>query len=429
MTDRRHFLKTTAFATLALSATGLPGAEDIASKSSALVPIRKLTKGPGFHWFGYYDKMNFNGTNTKVLCNKVGFEGRTPTADDEIEVGVIDLTDGDKWIKLGTSKAWGWQQGCMLQWRPGSDTEVLWNDMQDGEYVSRIHDLETGKTRTLPRAIYTVSPDGKWALSLDFGRLQRLRPGYGYVGIGDKTPDQRAPQEAGIWRMDLETGESKLVVSNATAAALPYQGKSLEDKWHYFNHLLVSPDAKRFIFLHRWRQPGKDGQPDMSKEFTTRMFTVNADGSDLFVLDPSGNTSHFIWRDNSSVTAWTKPIVKEWGFYHLTDRTGETEIVGEKEMTVNGHNTFLPVGTGKEWILNDTYPMGKNRQQSPYLFHEPTGRKHVLGNFHLPAAYQGEWRCDTHPRASNDGKSVTIDSPHGGDGRQMYLLDISGIVD
>ncbi len=26
------------------------------------------------------------------------------------------------------------------------------------------------------------------------------------------------------------------------------------------------------------------------------------------------------------------------------------------------------------------------------------------------------------------GKSVTIDSPHGGDGRQMYLLDVSGIV-
>ncbi len=428
MIQRRNFLKTTSLAGLALSSGCLLGAEDIASKSEAFVPIRAVTKGPGFHWFGYYDKLNFSASDTKVLCNRVDFEGRTPTADDEITVGVIDLEDGDKWTTLGTSKAWGWQQGCMLQWRPGSENEVMWNDREDGKYVSRIHNLETGETRTLPRAIYTVSPDGKWALSLDFGRLQRLRPGYGYVGIGDQTPDEKAPEEAGIWRMDLETGASLLIVSNATVAALPYQGKSLEDKWHYFNHLLVSPDAKRFIFLHRWRQPGKDG-PDMSQNFTTRMFTVNADGTDLFELDPSGNTSHFIWRDPATVTAWTKPVGKKWAFYHLKDKDGAVEIVGEKEMPTNGHNTYLSIGDGKTWILNDTYPIGGKRQQIPFVFNTSTGKKQELGKFHSPDAYKGEWRCDTHPRSSNNGKLVTIDSPHAGTGRQMYLLDVSEIVE
>ena len=32
------------------------------------------------------------------------------------------------------------------------------------------------------------------------------------------------------------------------------------------------------------------------------------------------------------------------------------------------------------------------------------------------------------PRFSPDGLKVVIDSPHGGDGRQSYLIDISGIV-
>jgi Tol biopolymer transport system component len=32
-----------------------------------------------------------------------------------------------------------------------------------------------------------------------------------------------------------------------------------------------------------------------------------------------------------------------------------------------------------------------------------------------------------HPRFSRDGRSVTIDSPHLG-GRQIYLIDIRGIV-
>ncbi|MEQ8680552.1 MAG: hypothetical protein RID25_12375, partial [Cyclobacteriaceae bacterium] len=47
------------------------------------------------------------------------------------------------------------------------------------------------------------------------------------------------------------------------------------------------------------------------------------------------------------------------------------------------------------------------------------------GRFHEPREYNGEWRCDTHPRASNDGKLICIDSTHGGNGRQMYLIDIS----
>jgi|GEM_PF-4380291 len=35
-----------------------------------------------------------------------------------------------------------------------------------------------------------------------------------------------------------------------------------------------------------------------------------------------------------------------------------------------------------------------------------------------------EWRCDLHPRTSNDGNFVCIDSTHGGNGRQPYLLDL-----
>ena len=39
-----------------------------------------------------------------------------------------------------------------------------------------------------------------------------------------------------------------------------------------------------------------------------------------------------------------------------------------------------------------------------------------------------EWRCDLHPRVSPDGRLITIDSPHGGDGRQMYLIDVGTLV-
>ena len=57
-----------------------------------------------------------------------------------------------------------------------------------------------------------------------------------------------------------------------------------------------------------------------------------------------------------------------------------------------------------------------------------TGRRVELGGFLLPKVYTGEWRCDTHPRSSRDGRLVCIDSPHGGTGRQMWLMDVGAIV-
>ena len=160
--------------------------------------VRAITSGPGFHWFGYYDKLQFDPNCRRVLGMEVDFEGRSPRGEDLIKVGMVDLEDGDRWIELGETRSWCWQQGCMLQWRPGSETEVLWNDREDDQFVCRVLDVESGKRRTLPRAVYTLSPDGKTAVSADFRRIEHMRPGYGYAGIPDPNRDLLAPEDAGI---------------------------------------------------------------------------------------------------------------------------------------------------------------------------------------------------------------------------------------
>ena len=379
--------------------------------------MRAITRGPKHHWFGYYDKLEFDPAGRFVLGMEVDFEHRSPTPADVVRIGMVDLQDGDRWIDLGESRAWCWQQGCMLQWRPGSKNEVLWNDRQRDRFVCRILDIETRQLRTVPHPVYTVSPDGRWAVTPDFRRVSDMRPAYGYPGPEDPYRNFGAPEDSGIFRVDLDTGRQELLVSLDQVVRIPMPGVDLAQAKSYFNHLLISPDGARFIFLHRWGFPKFVG--------ATRMFTAGRDGSDLRIVDASGLTSHFIWRDPESILAWTRPESKPWGFYLFEDATGgAVETVGEGVMTDNGHCTYLP---GGEWILNDTYPDAQ-RMQHVYLYHVATRRRVPLGRFYSPPEYVREGRVDTHPRFSPDGSKIVIDSPHTGEGRQMHLIDIGEII-
>lgn len=412
--SRRDFIGASGLAALAWAAR--------AGDAEQLPPVRAITCGPKFHWRGYYDKFPFNPTNKLVLANEVDFEGRSPTADDSIRVGMVDLADGDKWHELGSTHAWNWQQGCMLQWVPDSQSEVIWNDREGDRFVCHILDVKSGKKRTLPNPFYAISPDGRWAIAPDFRRLNDTRPGYGYAGIVDPNRDTLAPDSSGIWKMDLKTGKQELLFSFADATKIPYPGGFSNGAKHWFNHLLVNQDGSRFLFLHRWRGD-KEG-----KGWSTRMITMDPDGKNPFVLIPNGKCSHFVWRDPKHVSAYAgHPQTNEWRFITYEDRTSKFEVIGDGILNAggDGHNTFIP-GTNNEWVLNDTYP-DKDRNQNPHLFHIPTKRRVALGHFHSPKEYTGEWRCDTHPSASRDGKLVSIDSPHNG-GRQVYLIDIGAII-
>ena len=402
---------------------------DTLANSVYHVPARFITHGPQKHWFGYYDKWQFDPSGRYVLGMETSFENRPPEPDDVIKIGVIDLENGDEWTELGESRAWGWQQGCMLQFIPGSDSKVIWNDREGDSFVSHIVDIHTKEKRTLPFPIYTLSPDGKTAMSLDFDRVNNLRRGYGYAGIADPNEDDIAPDDAGIYNCNLETGEKKLIISLADMMDMPLPESDdpafTEDYFdlpHWFNHLLFNTDGTRFIFLHRWKSSGKG---DVGG-FGTLMYTATADGEDLRLVDPSGYTSHFIWRDPSHIMAWSHHKSHGHAFYLFEDQPyDEPEGVGIGVMTRNGHNTYLP---GNEYILNDTYPDKENRQQHVYLYHMASGKRIPLGDFYLDPKYKGEWRVDTHPRFSPDGKKVVIDCPNE-DGRQMLLLDISGVLD
>jgi hypothetical protein len=382
-----------------------------------LAPVRAITRGPRFHWFGYYDKLQFDPTSRFALGASNDFQHRLVTADDKITLGMVDLEDGDKWIELGETNAWSWHQTCMLQWLPGSKDEVIWNDRQGSKFVSHILNVRTRQKRTLPRAIYCVSPDARWALCNDFARSASMRPETGYMGGTDPYAAELAPAKSGIWRMDLKTGEQELILSLADLVKIPLAQGDWSGMKQYIDHILIAPDGKRFCFLQRWGEGIGTG-------FFTRMCTADAHGKALRVIDASGQASHYNWRDAETLMLWTNHPSHGTIWYLIHEPTVKFEVLDADRMNQNGHNSFF---RGGRWIASDTAP-DKERKQHEYLYDTKTRRKVELGAFYSAPEYKGIWRCDTTPRVSLDAHKLIFDSPHDGVGRQMYLIDISQIV-
>jgi hypothetical protein len=141
---RRIFIKSSLLAGAAIGSGSITG---FSFAPAPGVEVRQITSGDKQHWFGYYDKLQIDYSGRYALGMEVDMIFRSPVADDEVKIGLIDLQNDFKWKEIGTSCAWGWQQGCMLQWIPGSEEEVIWNDRLGESFISRIYNIKTGKER------------------------------------------------------------------------------------------------------------------------------------------------------------------------------------------------------------------------------------------------------------------------------------------
>ena len=410
--DRRQFIS----ATLAGAAAGRLAAQPGKEKPETIaVPARAVTTGPKHHWFGYYDKTPWDATGRYLLAMEADFCDRQPGPDDAITLGMVDLKSGNEMRGLDVTRAWCWQQGCMLQWLGSApDKEVVYNVLDRGLPIAVVRDVHRNKTRQLPLPVYALSADGRQAVSLDFARLHRLRPGYGYASVTERFADDPAPEKLGVWWMDMATGKNDLVVTLKQLAANK-PDERFRGAHHWVNHLLFNPGGTRFVFLHRWRVG--------EKPWSTRVYTAKPDGTDLRLHLDTGMASHFDWRDDHTLLFWAKTPTAGNKFCLIDTRTDEVSLVGDGVLTRDGHCSYSP---DRKWILNDTYP-DQDRMQWLMLYNPATGRRYDLNKFHSPKLFTGPWRCDLHPRWDRDGTRVCIDGCHGPQ-RQVYVLDVSEVV-
>lgn len=154
-------------------------------------------------FFGYYDLSPISKDNSKILAQKAYFNDRMPCEEDELEIGYFEVESG-RWVPLATTRAWNWQLGCRLQWLgPDFNRYIIYNDRKGDKFISYILDISTKEKIELPKSVFSITPDGRYAVTLSFERLYHTRYGYGYAGVEDRNRNIKVPEDDGIYLVDI----------------------------------------------------------------------------------------------------------------------------------------------------------------------------------------------------------------------------------
>ena len=376
------------------------------------VPITRLTGGEGCYFFGYYDVAAFDAGGRFHLYHRVGFMDRQPTREDSAELGLIDIETQAK-ISLAETTAWNFQQGAMLQWNPAApDNEVVYNVRVGETYRAVIKNIETRNERMLEMPVAALDPKGRYALSINFSRVFDFRPGYGYPGIVDANRNQEAPEDDGVFRMDMLTGKSALVLSlQQIHRLLQDTGSVVKNGKLVINHITCNTDGSRFVLLAR-------NFPEPGKPWGTAAITADAYGNDPYVLNGYSMTSHYHWRDEQHLLAYAKHAEGDQ-LYMLCDKSQEYEIIDRDYFKSDGHCSYAP---DRKQILYDSYPVNNYRHLYVYDVHKCKGCK--LASLYSVPVSDGEIRCDLHPRWHPNGKLISFDSTHENQ-RHIYLAQLA----
>lgn len=369
------------------------------------------------YFFGYYDKSPWDATDRYMLCLKANDTWSDVSPKEKADILLIDTekmeTDSERVKKLGETRAWNVQQSCMLQWLgPDYKSKILYNDFRDGKYCSIILTLSTMEEKVIPTAVYTVSADGKFALTLDFSRLYNLCPGYGYYNVPEVTKGIALPDTTAVWKVDLEKGEvMDLLKYTDFANFQPRSEMQKKESVHKVNHLMLCPNGERFMVLYRWF---------VGDRKFTRLVTCNIDGTDMYILSDDDMVSHCFWKDDNQIIAFENKKTSGIGYYLMTDKTDRYYHCWP-EMTSDGHPSYSP---DRKLIVTDTYP---DRSRIAYLkVMDGDVRKtdvKVLAKVFSPFKYDNDTRCDLHPRWNRSGNKICFDSIFEGV-RGLYVVSL-----
>ena len=361
-------------------------------------------------FFGYYDKTPLSKAGFLLCHSTTHATDRKPDCSKTLDILVFSVDDLKHPVLSVKTSVYNWQQGARAHWL--DDDTFIFNDFDasNQRYISRVFSLKESKE--IKRFDFPVQDSFRddYFLSINYRRIQSLRPDYGYrnmPGLDDRGMAEL--EQDGIWKIDQKTGASSLLYSIADVCAIAPDSR-FDAARHKINHVMISPGGDRFIFLHRYF---------VGNRKFDRLFLAAAHTPDLKMLADNEMVSHCFWINNHSVISFMRGPSGHDGYYVLNvdDGSISSYFNGKLDSMGDGHPHVHD-----DWFITDTYP-DKSRMQHLFKASLTTGDVQEIGQFFQPFEFRGETRCDLHPRVSPDGSKVFFDSVFNGK-RKLYVLQL-----
>lgn len=248
------------------------------------VPVHCVTPAGTGYMHRYYDSSPFSPSGRYLALTRLPFEDRLPRPGDVAEIAIIDLESGAL-RTVAETRGWDVQLGAQLQWG-ADDRTLLYNDLETRDWMPygvRL-DPQTGEQRRLAGTVYSVSPDGRRAASPCLRRIAVTQRGYGVVVPRDHVPASRgAPNDDGIWVTDLESGDSRLLVSLAQtvdSVQPPLEVAGRRGDFFAF-HVKWNPQGTHLMLALRWLPRSWLPWKRKRRYGAKHVITMDADGGDV----------------------------------------------------------------------------------------------------------------------------------------------------
>lgn len=350
-----------------------------------------LLGGRSHYFVGYYDIDPISQDSKYLLCHKISDRYTKHTEPEKGVIGLFEIQTGE-FIEVSKTRALNWQLGSRVQWL--SENTIIYNDIINGKQCSIIYNVKNKAIeKKHHRPFWAVSPNKKYAVSLNFSSLSKNRPGYGYKG---ESPDYNKEV---VTVFDIANGDV-MYQTDIKSLLSELNFHCPEGIVPYFNHVTWSPCSNKFITLFLFEN-----------EATRKRFSypvlVDCKTNSVSLFHSEGLFSHHVWISPKSLLAFLK--LDGFNTFAIWSQNKGWENTHTNMPKLDGHPS---VGLSDGAIVVDSYPDRFGRMKL-YLGSLKVMELKKIGTFINGKEFVGALRCDLHPRVSIKDKYVICDIPNG----------------
>lgn len=405
-----------------------------ADKPLFSLELEKITAGTKHHIFGYIGQCRtipWNASGRYILGLELDFIDRMPEPHHAATVFMIDTHKNNKIIRLDHSHAWNPQQGTMFYWNPNNaEHQFFFNDrdVDTGSVFTVLYDIQKRKRIREYRFDDTpignggVAFDGSVFIGINYGRLARLRRVTGYPKARDWSRDEKAPENDGVFAVNINTGAKRLIVSyRQMEDAMKMHGLNLNRTGLFVNHTLLNRDSDRLYFFARCEWTKIPGVAKGKKGNIA--FTVNLDGSNL-TLHKQNIGGHPDWDVGRIMIGSVQKDGELQQIRYDTDTGKIVSRIGNAKMfpKPEGDIALSPNGN---WFVNGYKPTRDSSENFYAVYRRSDGAfARSPGVNKGPYSENRDLRIDPAPRWNRTNNAILVPGIAKNNTRQMFMIRV-----